>query len=57
MYICNIQKVIFDPTKEYRKACEFEKEHPDWIKKELGTQATMFTKQTDYYLEEEEHGI
>ena len=33
--------------------CTFEKEHPDWIKKELGTKATMYEKKDDYYIEAE----
>ncbi len=45
MTILQTTTVIFDPSKEYKSAQEFEEGHQDWVKSE-STVAVGYTKTT-----------
>ena len=47
MYITDSSTIGFNLPDEYKKAIEFEKDHPDWIRSETTT-AIAYSK-TSYY--------
>ncbi len=53
MTILQTTTVIFDPSKEYKSALEFEENHQDWVKSE-STVAVGYTKTTRIVAEVEE---